>query len=242
MNLAIAIPTYNEAANVKKLLPKIKNSLKDYPSLHTTVFIIDDNSPDGTAEIVEHLEEKLKSNDFSIKVLRRKRKEGLGKAYVYAFNKIIKLDNDFVIQMDADLSHDPKYLTQFLDATKSADFVVGSRYIKGGATPDWTWNRKILSRGGNLYTRLMLGSQISDYTGGYNLFSTKLLKKINHKTLQAGGYGFLIELKYKAMKNCANLQQVPIVFIDRQHGDSKLPRGIILQNLSLVAKLKSRSE
>jgi dolichol-phosphate mannosyltransferase len=199
---------------------------------------VDDNSPDGTAEQAETLGKKLGDKQFAVKVIRRKKKEGLGKAYVYAFKKILAQDFDYILQMDADLSHDPKYLKQFVDATKQADFVVGSRYIKGGATPDWQWHRKLLSRGGNFYTRLLLGARITDYTGGYNLFSRQLLESLDLGSLQAGGYGFLIELKYKALHRCRNAVQVPIVFMDRQHGTSKIPRGIIFDNLTLVAKLR----
>jgi dolichol-phosphate mannosyltransferase len=238
MKLAIAIPTYNEVTNIKKILPEIKRSLKNYPDLHCTIYVIDDNSPDGTADAAEALGNQLKDKNFAVNVLRRKKKEGLGKAYVYAFRQILSQKFDFILQMDADLSHNPKYLPQFLDATKKADFVVGSRYVPGGATPDWVWIRKLLSRGGNLYTRFFLGSRVTDYTGGYNLFSSELLRKLNLDSLQAGGYGFLIELKYRALQQCHSIIQVPIVFMDRQHGDSKLPRGIIFKNLLLVLKIR----
>jgi dolichol-phosphate mannosyltransferase len=238
MKLAIAIPTYNEAANIKKLLPAIKENLSNESSVDCTVFVIDDNSPDGTADISDKVGKKLKATKFNVKVIRRKKKEGLGRAYIYAFHAILALDYDYILQMDADLSHDPKYIPQFLQATEDCDFVVGSRYVKGGATPDWSWNRKLLSRAGNIYTKTILSSKISDYTGGYNLFSAALLHKINLDTLQAGGYGFLIELKYKALENCHNVAQVPIVFMDRQHGDSKLPRGIIIKNILLVMKVR----
>lgn len=241
MKLAIAIPTYNEAANIKKLLPAIKKNLDGYPGLDTTVFVVDDNSPDGTAKVAEALASTLKDKKFTVKTILRKKKEGLGKAYVYAFHKILAQKFDYILQMDADLSHDPQYLPQFLDATKTADFVVGSRYIRGGATPDWQWYRKLLSRGGNLYTRLFLGSRITDYTGGYNLFSADLLRKVALDTLQSGSYGFLIELKYSALQKCHNIVQVPIVFMDRQHGYSKIPRNIIVNNLLLVLKIRTGS-
>jgi dolichol-phosphate mannosyltransferase len=240
MKLAIAIPTYNEAKNIKKLIPAIDRSIKNYPGLTTTVFIIDDNSPDGTSTIAEQLSKSFKEKRFTIRVLHRKKKEGLGKAYVFAFQEILSKDFDFILQMDADLSHDPKYLPQFLDATKEADFVVGSRYVQGGATPDWTWDRKLQSRGGNLYSRIFLGSKITDYTGGYNLYSAELLKSIILSNLQAGGYGFLIELKYKALINCNKVVQVPIVFKDRQHGSSKIPRNTIIKNFLLVPEIRFR--
>jgi len=237
VKLAIAVPTYNEAANLKKLIPAIYRNLKSYPKLTCTLFIVDDNSPDGTAEVAEKLGLKYRTSSFHVKVLRRKTKEGLGKAYIYAFRHILNDKFDFILQMDADLSHDPKYLPAFLDAAKRVDFVVGSRYIKNGGTPDWQWYRKLLSRGGNLYTRLFLGSQITDYTGGYNLYSTSLLKRIDLNNLHAGGYGFLIELKYRALHNCQAVEQVAIVFMDRQHGSSKIPRNIIFKNLVLVPQL-----
>jgi len=238
VKLAIAVPTYNEVVNTKKLLPAIKKSLKGYPKLSTTVFVIDDNSPDGTADSVEKLAVKLKDKNFAVKVIRRKKKEGLGKAYVDGFKQILKQGFDYILQMDADLSHDPKYLPEFLDAAKDVDFVVGSRYVRGGSTPDWGLHRKLLSRGGNLYTRLFLGSQITDYTGGFNLYSSGLLRKLNLNKLEAGGYGFLIELKFKALQNSDDVAQVPIVFMDRQHGISKIPRSTIIKNLKLVPQLR----
>lgn len=238
MKLAIAIPTYNEATNIRKLLPALKKALSGISNLDCTVFIIDDGSPDNTANIAEKWAKTNASKTFHIKVLRRKSKDGLGKAYIYGFHKILNQPFDFIQQMDADLSHDPKYLPAMLRATEDADFVVGSRYIKGGATPDWTLNRKFLSRGGNLYTRLFLGSRITDYTGGYNLYSADLLKKIDLDALQASGYGFLIELKYNALRNCQNIVQVPIVFMDRQHGNSKIPKGTLLKNFLLVPQIK----
>jgi dolichol-phosphate mannosyltransferase len=238
MKLAVAIPTYNEIANIKKLLPAIKQNVQNIPNVKCTVFVIDDNSPDGTADVAKQLSKKLRSSNFRVNVLLRKKKEGLGKAYVYAFQEILALEFDFILQMDADLSHDPKYIPSFIELSKKADFVVGSRYVKGGATPDWSLARKLQSRGGNIYTRLFLGSRITDYTGGYNLYASSLLRKIDLKSLEAGGYGFLIELKYDALKLCEHTAQVPIIFMDRQHGKSKIPRDTILKNLLLVPRLR----
>ncbi len=238
MKLAIAIPTYNEATNIKKLLPAIDKYLKPSQDVQCTVFVIDDNSPDGTADIAEKTGRQLSRKGFGVQVMRRRKKDGLGRAYVYAFHKILPQKFDCILQMDADLSHNPKYLPQFLAAAAAADLVVGSRYVRGGSTPDWQWHRKLLSRGGNLYTRLLLGSRITDYTGGFNLYSRELLHKIDLDSLQAGGYGFLIELKYKALQNCHDVRQVPIVFMDRQHGDSKIPKGIIIKNLVLVLNIR----
>ncbi|HUD10518.1 MAG TPA: polyprenol monophosphomannose synthase [Candidatus Saccharimonadales bacterium] len=240
MKLAIAVPTYNEAINISKLLPAIKKHVINYQGLECTVFIIDDNSPDGTADIATAIGKKISDKKFNVRVLNRAKKEGLGRAYVFAFQQIIPENFDYILQMDADLSHDPKYIPEFLDQTKNADFVVGSRYIKGGSTPDWQWYRKLQSRGGNFYARLFLGSKITDYTGGYNLYSQDLLKKIKLETLQAGGYGFLIDLKHKALMHCKNAVQVPIVFKDRQHGNSKIPRSTIIKNFLLVPSIRYR--
>jgi dolichol-phosphate mannosyltransferase len=238
MKLAIAVPTYNEAANIKKIIPAISKSIKDYPKLTTTLFIVDDNSPDKTGDIAEKLGEQYKTTHFQIEVLHRAKKEGLGQAYIYAFKKILSKKFDYILQMDADLSHDPRYIPAMLDATKKADLIIGSRYIKGGATPDWSWNRKLQSQGGNWYSRLFLGSRITDYTGGYNMFSAQLLHDLNLDSLQANGYGFLIVLKYRALQLCENVQQIPIIFRDRQHGKSKIPRNTIFKNLMLVPKIK----
>jgi dolichol-phosphate mannosyltransferase len=234
--LAIAVPTYNEAKNIPKLTAKIKAAVEK-ANIKTTLLIIDDNSPDGTGEVADKLAASEKGKTLSIKVLHRQGKEGLGKAYIEGFNQLLKGDYTHILQMDADLSHDPKYIPAFVAAVTKADFVVGSRYIKGGDTPDWAWYRKLQSRFGNVYARIFLGSKIHDYTGGYNLYSKQLLKKIGLDSLQAGGYGFLIELKYRAVLNSTGIHEVPIVFMDRLHGTSKIPRSTILKNFMLVPQL-----
>jgi dolichol-phosphate mannosyltransferase len=238
MKLAIALPTYNEAENIKKLLPQIKNYVLKYPNLYTSVLVIDDSSPDGTANVADGLSAMHQSDRFTISVLSRKRKEGLGKAYIHAFKVLLREDYDFILQMDADLSHNPQYIPLLLEASAHSDLVVGSRYVKGGSTPDWTFKRKSLSRGGNLYARFVLGSDISDYTSGFNLFSTELLKKVSLDSITTNGYGFLIELKYRAKLLANNVSQVPIIFLDRQTGYSKLPSNTLLSNFLLVIKIR----
>jgi dolichol-phosphate mannosyltransferase len=238
VKLAIAIPTYNEVDNLKKLIPAIHKKLRDYPGLSTTLFIVDDNSPDGTAKIATALGKKHATRNFKLTVLNREKKEGLGKAYIYAIEKILDLNTfDFILQMDADLSHNPTYIPSFIKATATADFVVGSRYIKGGSTPDWSWTRKLLSRFGNIYTKMLLGDRIHDYTGGFNMYSRALLESLDVATLQTSGYGFLIELKYRAINQANGIIEVPIIFMDRLHGTSKIPRSTIVKNLLLVLKL-----
>lgn len=238
--IAIATPTYNEAKNIQKLIPAVAIVCQKFPDLSFTLLVIDDNSPDGTADKAEAAAKKLKVKNFTVDVLRRKGKEGFGKAYVHGFDTLLAQKFDYIIQMDADLSHDPKYLKDFIEAAQNgADFVVASRYIKGGGTPDWGLHRKLLSRGGNLYTRLFLGSKITDYTGGYNMYSADLLRRIDTGSLQASGYGFLIELKYRALQHSKSHHQVPIVFMDRQHGTSKIPKSTLFKNLVLVPKIRS---
>lgn len=241
VKIAVVTPTYNEVGNIEKLLTRIKAVTDEHPDDVFSVFVIDDSSPDGTADLVEILKTKLNDVNLTINLITRKEKNGLGKAYIFGFEKVIasKITFDYILQMDADLSHDPRYITSFLhQAKKGADFIVASRYINGGGTPDWPLYRKMLSRGGNFYTRLFLNRRVTDYTGGYNMYSAELMKKINLQTITAGGYGFLIELKYKASNRALNITEIPIVFLDREHGSSKIPKSTIFKNLILVLQLK----
>ncbi len=239
IKLAIAIPTYNESDNINKLISNIKKyTVKD--NVPCTVLFIDDNSPDGTGDIIDKLIKSESSKLFTIQVLHRMEKDGFGRAYVAGFKKLLKQNFTHIIQMDADLSHNPKYISNFISIIQNTDtdFIVGSRYIKGGDTPDWSIHRKLLSRSGNQYTRLLLGNRIHDYTGGFNLYSHRLLNAISLDSLQASGYGFLIELKFKALAHCTNVKEIPIVFMDRKHGSSKMPKSTIIKNFLLVPKIK----
>lgn len=239
--IAIVTPTYNEASNIKRLLSSLQAVSKKEPDHSFTVFVVDDSSPDGTADVVKKLQPELKTKNFEVKLIVRKEKDGLGRAYIFGFNEVLseKTPFDYILQMDADLSHNPEYISDFLKRIKKgADLVVASRYIEGGATPDWPLYRRVLSRGGNLYTRLFLSRKVTDYTGGYNMYSADLMKKIDTKTITAGGYGFLIELKYKAINNAKEIAEVPIIFLDREHGTSKIPKSTIFKNLILVLQLR----
>lgn len=240
IKLAIAVPTYNESKNIRKLIRKIRQTVGSL-QVNTTVLIIDDNSPDGTGNIAEALKKEEDSASFKIKVLNRADKNGLGKAYIDGFNKLLQEDYTHILQMDADLSHDPKYIKEFVYAIENqdADFIVGSRYIRGGSAPDWSLTRRFLSLFGNIYTRILLGNAIHDYTGGFNLFTKELLKKIDPSSLsQSGGYGFVIELKSRALKNAKKTLEIPIVFMDRQYGKSKMPKNTIIKNFILVLKIR----
>jgi len=241
LKVAVLVPTYNEAANIEFLLRKLKQVASNLSSIIFTVYVIDDSSPDGTARLATKLKDELQSQNFSVNVISRKAREGLGKAYIDGFKRLLAMvpSSDFVLQMDADLSHDPSYIEKFVSAARSnADFIVGTRYISGGSCPDWSWYRKILSSGGNAYARLVLGRRITDYTGGFNMYSVEILKKIQWDGLNDAGYGFLIDLKYQAQKISKRIVEIPIQFLDRQYGDSKMPINTIFKNFILVLRIK----
>lgn len=242
VRLAIAVPTYNEVNNVEKLIMGIADAVTRSGDVSVTLTVIDDSSPDGTADFVRSISPRFTSESFQIRVLDKPTKEGLGAAYIYGFRAILDAgDVDYVLQMDADLSHDPAYIVGFLhQAKEGVDFVVASRYIPGGGTPDWTWDRRFLSRGGNFYARTLLSRRISDYTGGFNMYSAALLRRIEPWTISATGYGFLLVLKYRALLACTSLVQLPIVFLDRTHGTSKIPRNTLITNFLLVPVIRMR--
>lgn len=239
IRIVIVVPTYNESKNIPILVKQIKRNIKNIDKVYFTLLIVDDNSPDGTGFLADKLVVTEKLKEFQVKVLHRKKKNGLGAAYIEAFSKMLKKNYDYILQMDADLSHDPIYIQKFVDEVhKGMDLVVASRYISGGGTPDWGLIRKILSKGGNLYTTFFLKGKINDYTGGFNLYSTRLLKQLDLRNITATGYGFQIELKYNAQQHTKHISQIPIIFKDRQHGNSKIPKSTLVDNLLLVLKLK----
>ena len=240
-SLTIVIPTYNEVANVEALLTGLAHAAASNADIAFSATIVDDSSPDGTADLARSLAPTFESDNFHVDVLVREEKQGLGAAYIWAFTHILSGPDrpDYILQMDADLSHDPKYVSGFAHQIRQgADFVVASRYIPGGGTPDWAWNRKLLSRGGNLYSRALLGSRITDYTGGFNMFRSDLLEKLNVQTVSSTGYGFIIVLKYRALRAAKKIAQIPIVFLDREHGSSKIPSNTLINNLILVLEMR----
>ena len=240
--LAILVPTYNELENIGLLLRAIAIVQTSHKNWNFHVYVVDDSSPDGTGAYVEQLAIELNSAGYQVQLLTRLKKEGLGKAYIFGFNYALNdqvVRPDFVMQMDADLSHDPKYLHDFVEALEAgAEVVLGARYIPGGGCPNWSWYRKFLSSGGNYYARLVLGSQVHDYTGGFNAYAVSVLRAIALNRLDSAGYGFQIDLKFQMLKQRPRLVEVPIQFIDRQHGKSKMPLNTVFQNFFLVLKIK----
>ena len=225
----IIIPTYNECDNVAAITRAV---LEVVGWAH--ILIIDDNSPDGTGDIADGLAE----SDVRIHVLHRAGKEGLGKAYAAGFRWAIERDYDRVFEMDADFSHPPEYLPAMLEASFDADVVIGSRYVEGGRTENWGLIRRIISKGGSLYARSILGLRLRDLTAGFVCWRPEVLAALPLESLGAAGYGFQIELKYRADKLGYRVTEVPIHFPDRRVGDSKMSRRIVAEALLSVWKLR----
>ncbi len=230
----IVIPTYNEVENLKPITDAVFKVTPE--SVH--VLVVDDGSPDGTGKLADEL---AKTNP-RLHVLHRAEKQGLGPAYIAGFTWGFQNNFEHLIEMDADFSHNPKFLPTMLSLLKENDYVIGSRYVAGGGTVNWGLMRKIISRGGSLYARLILGAPIRDFTGGFNGWKRKVLEAINLSTLEAGGYSFQIELKYQAFKKGFQPKEFPIVFEDRRVGKSKMSSRIVVEALALVPKLRFKTK
>ncbi len=227
----IIIPTYNERENLEQLLERI--TLTD-PVAH--ILIVDDNSPDRTYEIVESLmQTKYQGRLF---LLKRAGKLGLGTAYIAGFKWALARDYEYIFEMDADFSHDPKYLPDFLAAVQTNDLVLGSRYVPGGGVKNWGFLRKLISRGGSLYARTILGLQLRDLTGGFKCFRREVLAAINLDEVKSNGYSFQIEMTYRAFRKGFRIAETPIVFEDRTAGKSKMSRKIFLEAVLMVWRLR----
>ncbi len=227
----IIIPTYNESDNIEKLLDLISRT---DPAAH--VLIVDDNSPDRTYEIVERLMQT--SYPGRLFLLKRAGKLGLGTAYIAGFKWALARDYDYIFEMDADFSHDPKYLPAFLAAIEKNDLVLGSRYVPGGGVKNWGLLRKFISRGGSLYARTILGLSLRDLTGGFKCFRRQVLEAIDLDSVKSNGYSFQIEMTYRAHCQGFRICETPIVFEDRTAGKSKMSRKIFLEAVLMVWKLR----
>lgn len=227
----IIIPTYNESDNIEKLLDLISRT---DPAAH--VLIVDDNSPDRTYEIVERLMQT--SYPGRLFLLKRAGKLGLGTAYIAGFKWALARDYDYIFEMDADFSHDPKYLPAFLAAIEQNDLVLGSRYVPGGGVKNWGLLRKFISRGGSLYARTILGLSLRDLTGGFKCFRRQVLEAIDLDSVKSNGYSFQIEMTYRARCQGFRICETPIVFEDRTAGKSKMSRKIFLEAVLMVWKLR----
>lgn len=231
MNRAlVCIPTYNERDNIGPITQAV---LAADPRVD--ILVVDDNSPDGTGQLADELAAK----DPRVRVLHREKKEGLGRAYLAAFRWALAEGYTFILEMDADFSHDPRYLPTFLDTAEGgADLVLGSRYVEGGGTVNWGAGRKIISRGGSLYARSILGVRVRDLTGGFKCFNRRVLESINLDEVRSTGYAFQIELTYRTLRKGFTVREVPIVFEDRRVGHSKMNKKIFVEALGMVWKLR----
>lgn len=229
MRAIIAIPTYNERDNIANLVRDIQGAA---PS--ADILIVDDNSPDGTGKIADD----LAARDSRVHVLHRPGKMGLGTAYIAGFHYAIEQGYDYVFEMDADFSHNPNYLPQFLALAENADLVIGSRYIKGGGTPNWAPLRKFISGGGNIFARAVLGIPVHDCTGGFRCYRTSALRRLNLNAVRAQGYAFQVEMAYNFWKSGYRIRELPIIFEDRRVGSSKMSRKIFLEAFLWVLRTR----
>ncbi|TAL69739.1 MAG: polyprenol monophosphomannose synthase [Bacteroidetes bacterium] len=229
MKTIVVIPTYNEIDNIERLINTI-HSIDET----INILVVDDNSPDGTAQLIK----KLQVNDNTLHLIVRAGKMGLGTAYCEGFAYALKNNFEVIFEMDADFSHDPAMIPKFLEELKNNDLVIGSRYITGVNVINWPLSRLILSYGANVYTRLITRMPIKDATGGFKCFRAEALSRINLSTIKSNGYGFQIEMNYRLWKHGAKIKEIPIIFIDRRSGVSKMNKGIIWEAIFLVWKLR----
>jgi dolichol-phosphate mannosyltransferase len=231
----LILPTYNEAENIEPLVRAVLPHLAS-AGLEHTILVVDDNSPDGTGAIADRLAEEL----AEVRVLHRPQKQGLGRAYLAGFGVALAEGADLILEMDSDFSHDPADVPRLLAATGAADLVLGSRYVPGGGVEDWGIVRRILSRGGSAYARLLLGVPVRDLTGGFKCFHRRVLETIDLDGVHADGYGFQIELTYRAVQAGFTVAEVPITFRERRVGRSKMTARIALEAVWKVPALRLR--
>ncbi len=229
MKTLIIIPTYNEVENLRPLLETTFSYVPE-----TDVLVIDDNSPDGTGTLAD----QISQDNARVHVMHRAGKLGLGTAYIAGFKYAIEQNYDAAFEMDADFSHDPRYLPAFLTAIENADLVIGSRYIHGGGTPNWSPLRRFISGGGNTFARFMLNMPIHDCTAGFRCYRREVLEGIDLDSIQSQGYAFQVELAYRVLKHGFKVVETPIIFLDRRVGKSKMSRKIFLEGFTWVLRTR----
>jgi dolichol-phosphate mannosyltransferase len=225
----VVLPTYNERENLDAVAAAILAA-----SDRVEILVVDDNSPDGTGQLAD----EIAAREPRLHVLHRERKEGLGRAYLAGFAWALARPYALVLEMDADFSHDPRYLPQLLEAARDADLVLGSRYVTGGGTENWGLVRRLVSRGGSLYARTLLGVGVRDLTGGFKCFRRQTLERLELSTVRSEGYSFQIELTYRALNLGLRVVEIPILFVDRRVGKSKMSRRIFAEAATMVVRLR----
>lgn len=231
----LILPTYNEALNIEPFVRAVLPELAEASSEHR-ILIVDDNSPDGTGRIADALAEELDA----VEVLHRPAKQGLGVAYLAGFRHALAGGADLLIEMDSDFSHSPADIPRLIEAARDADLVLGSRYVPGGGVSDWGLLRRVVSRGGSLYARLVLRVHVRDLTGGFKCFRREVLDGLSLDSMHAEGYGFQIELTYRAIRSGFRVKEIPIVFRDRRAGRSKMTARIAAEAVWKVPALRLR--
>jgi dolichol-phosphate mannosyltransferase len=231
----LVLPTYNEAENIGPLARAALAALQEAEMPHR-VLIVDDSSPDGTGQIADRLAAELEP----VEVLHRERKQGLGRAYLAGFARALEGGAELIMEMDSDFSHDPRDIPRLIAAADAADLVLGSRYVPGGGISNWGFLRRLVSRGGSAYARWLLGVPVRDLTGGFKCFNRRVLETIDLSGVHADGYGFQIELTYRAIKAGFTVAEVPIVFREREVGSSKMTARIALEAVWKVPALRLR--
>jgi dolichol-phosphate mannosyltransferase len=226
----VCLPTYNERENLESMLRALGER-------GVTVLVIDDNSPDGTGELADRLAGELGYVD----VLHRQTKEGLGPAYLAGFRHALAAGAERILEMDCDFSHDPRDVPRLLAATEDADLALGSRYVEGGAVENWGFVRRTISAGGSLYARLLLSSPVRDLTGGFKCYRREVLETIDLDAIDSRGYAFQIETTYRAQRAGFRVVEVPITFVDREQGGSKMSKAIVLEAVWKVPALRLRA-
>ncbi|MCH8304353.1 MAG: polyprenol monophosphomannose synthase [Candidatus Marinimicrobia bacterium] len=229
MKALVIIPTYNESDNIKKAIQLVFKSAKNID-----VLVVDDNSPDKTANVVKAMMKK----DKRVNLIERKAKKGLGTAYIAGFKFALKRNYDRILEMDADLSHDPSEIPNFLKASEEADVVIGSRYLNGVNVVHWPLRRLILSYGANIYSRVITGMPLHDTTSGFKCFRREVLEAVDLDAVHSGGYSFQIEMNFRAWCKGFRLKEIPIIFVDRTLGQSKMNFSIMVEAAKVVWKLK----
>jgi dolichol-phosphate mannosyltransferase len=225
----VCLPTYNEQENLERMVRALGEA-------GVRVLVIDDNSPDGTGEIADRLARELEWVD----VLHRERKEGLGPAYLAGFAHALADGAEYVLEMDCDFSHDPKDVPRLLAAAENgADLVIGSRYVPGGSIPNWGLLRRLISRGGCVYAQVMLQTRVRDLTGGFKCYRRRVLESIDLGAIHSKGYAFQIETTYRALRKGFRIVEIPITFVDREEGGSKMSQAIVLEAVWKVPALRA---
>jgi dolichol-phosphate mannosyltransferase len=232
----IVLPTYNERANLPRMIDAI-GAVRERLPIPGEVLVVDDSSPDGTGQLAD----ELAARHPWVSVLHRAAKEGLGRAYLAGFDWALERPYTHIIEMDCDLSHPVQALPAMLEASRDADLVLGSRYVTGGGVEGWPLSRRLISRGGCTYARLVLGVPIHDLTGGFKCFRRWVLESLDLRDVHAGGYAFQIELTYRTLRMGGRVVEIPITFVDRTDGESKMSREIVLEAVRQVPLLRVRA-